>query len=81
MPKVTAILFMHTTYGKPRVRIDRGRHEDGSFEQASCSITMKEAMLVCKWAENYIRSRKGVYFSLYPCGFYMALQNHKEREP
>lgn len=81
MPKMTALSFTHTTYGKPRIRVDRGGHVYGHLEQASCFITMQEAMLVCKWAEDYIHSHEGVYFSLYPCGFYMAVQYHKEQAP
>lgn len=81
MQKMTAISFSHTTYGKPHLRVDRGFHGLGTHEQVSCPLTMKEAMLICQWATSYIRSHENVYFNLYPCSFYMAVQNHKEQAP
>jgi len=80
MPKMTSISFMHTTYGKPQIRIDRRHHYQGIHEAIDCPLTMKEAMLVCKWAEDYIRSHNRAYFSLYPCGFYMAVKNHMPKQ-
>ena len=78
--RMTAISFMHSTYGKPYLRIDRGRHDQGTYEATDCPLTMKEAMLVCGWAQDYIRSHERVYFSLYPCGFYMAVKNHMPKQ-
>jgi len=73
VPRMTAISFMHCNYGRPTLRVDRGNHSQGTHNATSCGLTMKEARLVCNWAREYIRSHEGVYFSLYPCGFYIAV--------
>ncbi len=73
MLKMHAISYTHCNYGRPTLRVDRGRHGQAAHTSTSCQISMKEAMFVCKWAHDYIHSHENVYFSLYPCGFYVAV--------
>ncbi len=73
MPKMTAISFTHTTYGKPHMRVDRGLHRQSTYSGTRCELTMDEAMLISQWATRYIRTHKDVYFNLYPCGFYIQV--------